>query len=134
MHYFTAINKGLFTGTMEKNIFKTFHNRTTNDEVDTNKHDLEPQYHYDKDKINKKRKKHKVKEREREVSSMTKGEEVMHTGDDKEHRVKHKKRGRPPKERRPDEKVKHTSGSRNETSKLLKTQGFTRQITGQNKF
>ena len=135
MYNVTATNKGLFTGTMEKNIFKTFHNSTTNDEVDTNKRDLEPQNHYDKEKINKKRKKHKVKERERDGSSMRKGEEVMHAEVEKEHRVKHhKKRGRPPKERTPDGEVKHTSGSRNETNKLPKTQGLTRQITGQNKF
>ena len=134
MYYFTATNKGLFTGNMEKNIFKAFHNTTTNDEVHMNKQDLEPQHHYDKEKINKKRKKHKVKERERDGSNIRKGEEVMHTEADKEHRVKHKKRGRPPKERRPDGEVKHISGSRNETSKLPRTQGFTRQITGQNKF
>ena len=128
----TATNEGFLTGTMEKNIFKTFHNSTTNDEVDTNKQGLEP--HYDKEKINKKRKKHKVKERERDGSSMRKGEEAMHTEADKEHRIKHKKRGRPPKERRPDGEVKHTSSGRVETSTGVRSLKTSRQITGQNIF
>ena len=107
----------------------------THEDGHTNKIDLGPQHHYDREKTNKKRKKHKVKEHEREGSGTRKGGEAMITEADKGHRVKHhKKRGRPPKERKPDGEVKQTSGSQNETSKLLlKTQGFTRQITGQNK-
>ena len=123
-----------FTGTMEKNIFKTFHNNMTHEDVHTNKLDLEPQHHYDREKINKKRKKHKVKEHEREGSGTRKGGEAMITEADKEHRVEHhKKRGRPPKERKPDAEIKQIPGSRNESNKLLINPVFSRQITGQNK-
>ena len=134
MYSVTAANEVFFSGKMEKNIFKTFHDSMTKDEFHMNKRESQLTHQHDPEKTNKKRKKHKVKDQKREGNNTRKGEEVMHT---LEHKAKCKKRERKPKESRPDSEINHASSSLTETSegiKPMKIHGLPRQITGQNRF
>ena len=139
MYTVTAANKGFFSGKMEKNIFKTFHNIIINDEIHTNNGEPKLQHHHDREKTNKKRKKQKVKEQERDGNSMRKEEDAMYFDSDRQHKAKYQKRGRKPKEKRTDGgEVKYISGNGTEASskgpKPVKTHALPRQIQGQNTF